>query len=161
MIPSDRLRVTIAGAIPLTIQPTALEADGFAPADRGELVRQLPPAEEDRLHGALRFEIVVGGWRFEALVERAARAALREKAVRVAEGHQAHAAVTLRAQIPGRVVRVWVAEGEHVEQGQRLLAVEAMKMENEIRAPHAGVVQGLRVALEQKVERGDELLNIA
>jgi biotin carboxyl carrier protein len=68
--------------------------------------------------------------------------------------------MTLRTQIPGRVVRLWISEGQRVEQGQRLLAVEAMKMENEIRAPHAGVVRALRVELGQKVERGDELLGI-
>jgi len=41
----------------------------------------------------------------------------------------------ITAQIPGRVVRLWVAEGDTVEAGQRLLAIEAMKMENEVRAP--------------------------
>jgi biotin carboxyl carrier protein len=57
-------------------------------------------------------------------------------------------------------VRLWVAESEEVEQGQRMLAIEAMKMENEIRAPHAGAVTGLRVELGQTVELGDELLAI-
>jgi oxaloacetate decarboxylase alpha subunit len=45
-----------------------------------------------------------------------------------------------------------------VEQGQRLLAVEAMKMENEIRAPRAGTVEDLRVSVGARVEREDELL---
>jgi acetyl-CoA/propionyl-CoA carboxylase biotin carboxyl carrier protein len=59
------------------------------------------------------------------------------------------------------VARVWVSEGEQVEEGQRLLAIEAMKMENEIRAPHAGTIQSLRVAPGARVEREDELLTVA
>jgi biotin carboxyl carrier protein len=58
-------------------------------------------------------------------------------------------------------VRLWVTDGQEVGQGDRLLAVEAMKMENEIRAPHAGRVGELRVELGKLVERGDELLTIS
>jgi acetyl-CoA/propionyl-CoA carboxylase biotin carboxyl carrier protein len=53
---------------------------------------------------------------------------------------------------------LWVAQGEQVETGQRLLAIEAMKMENEIRAPHAGTVKEIKVAVGGLVERHDELL---
>ncbi len=157
---SSRLRVSVGGGAPLVIQPGPEEIARFAPAGRGELVAELPRSPSDAALGIRRFEAVVGGWRFEVSVESAVRAALREKAARAGESHQAHVEMTLRAQIPGRVVRVWVAEGDEVEQGQRLLAIEAMKMENEIHAPHAGVVRGLRVGEGQTVERGDELLAI-
>ena len=66
----------------------------------------------------------------------------------------------VKAQIPGRVGRLWVAEGDTVEAGQRLLAIEAMKMENEVRAPHAGTVESVRVAAGSSVELGDELLRM-
>jgi biotin carboxyl carrier protein len=66
----------------------------------------------------------------------------------------------VRAQIPGRVVRLWVAEGDTVEAGQRLLAIEAMKMENEVRAPRAGTVESIRVAAGSSVELRDELLTV-
>ena len=66
----------------------------------------------------------------------------------------------VKAQIPGRVVRLWVAEGDTVEAGQRLLAIEAMKMENEVRAPRAGTVESIRVAADSSVELGDELLTV-
>ena len=48
--------------------------------------------------------------------------------------------------------------GELVEAGQRLMAIEAMKMENEIRAPHAGTVREIKVEVGKLVERHDELL---
>jgi biotin carboxyl carrier protein len=155
-----RLRVTVRAAQPVIVQPEPAEAELFAPAGLGEAVSELAPSTDEARLGQRRFEALVDGWRFEVLVEAARLAELREKASRAAAGQQAHAIATLRAQIPGRVVRVWVSEGEEVEQGQRLLAVEAMKMENEIRAPQAGIVEGLRVELDQKVERGDELLSI-
>ena len=160
MTERPRLRVTIEGTLPLAIQPAAAEVDALPPPGRGESVTELAPSAEDRAHGRRRFEVLVGGWRFEAVVEPALQAALRERAARAVAGQQTHAAISLRAQIPGRVVRLWVTEGEQVEQGQRLLAIEAMKMENEIRAPQAGVVRDLRVNLEQRVERGDELLSV-
>ncbi|HYI22700.1 MAG TPA: acetyl-CoA carboxylase biotin carboxyl carrier protein subunit, partial [Candidatus Limnocylindrales bacterium] len=144
--------------VPLVIQPEADQIGGFKPRRRGELVRPLPATADDRATGRRRFEVVVGGWRFEATVEDAARAELRERAARVASEQGASAGATLRAQIPGRIVRVWVAIGDEVEMGQRLLAIEAMKMENEIRAPRAGVVESLDVELGSLVERNEELL---
>ena len=44
--------------------------------------------------------------------------------------------------------------------GQRLLAIEAMKMENEVRAPRAGTVESIRVAAGSSVELRDELLTV-
>ena len=52
----------------------------------------------------------------------------------------------IKAAMPGRVVRVLVAEGEHVSAGQGLVVLEAMKMQNEINAPRAGTVRQLAVA---------------
>ena len=88
------------------------------------------------------------------------RALLREKAGQGAERGGHHASATIMAQIPGRVVRLWVAEGDTVEAGQRLLAIEAMKMENEVRAHRAGTVESIRVAPDSSVELGDELLTV-
>ncbi len=155
----ERLRINVSGSGQLVIQPQPAEAEEFAPPRGGELIRELSLPADER-EGRRRFEVVVDGWRFEVEVESAARAALRERATRAAQAHASSTAVTLRAQIPGRVVKLWITDGERVEQGQRLLAVEAMKMENEIRAPHAGAVHALRVAVGHKVERGDELLSI-
>ena len=159
MIGRWRTRVTI-DAVPLVIQPDEVEIASFRPARRGELVRALPLTADDRAEGTRRFEVVVEGWLFEAATEPAVRADLRDRVARAAAEHHTTARLTLRAQIPGRLVRLWVAEGETVERGQRLLAIEAMKMENEIRAPQAGVVEGVKVEVGDRVEREDELLSI-
>jgi biotin carboxyl carrier protein len=56
--------------------------------------------------------------------------------------------------MPGKVVRVLVAEGDAVEAGQGLIVVEAMKMENEIASPKAGSVESIKVQPGQAVEGG-------
>jgi biotin carboxyl carrier protein len=63
----------------------------------------------------------------------------------------------VRAIMPGKVVTVLVAPGATVEQDQGLLVIEAMKMENEVKAPRAGTVKELRVAPGQAVEAGELL----
>lgn len=156
---SDRVRITIPD-VPLTVQADDTLIDAYVPAGRGEAVRPLPASAEDRSEGRSRLEVVIGGWRFEATVESADRAELKDRAARDAAAHHRAVDLTLRAQIPGRVVRLWIAEGESVEAGQRLMAIEAMKMENEIRAPHAGTVKKVKVELGALVERHDELLDI-
>jgi acetyl-CoA/propionyl-CoA carboxylase biotin carboxyl carrier protein len=156
---SSRLRVTIPD-LPLVVHPTGDDITSYAPLGRGEYVRPLPATAEDRAEGRTRLEVVVGGWRFEATVESAARAELRDRAASSAAAHHGGAEITLLAQIPGRVVRLWVADGDQVEAGQRLLAIEAMKMENEVRAPHAGTVRDIRVQVGVLVERQYELMTI-
>ncbi len=64
---------------------------------------------------------------------------------------------SLLAPMPGTVVRVEVAVGDHVSQGATILALEAMKMEHAIRAPAAGVVADLPVAVGTQVDSGSVL----
>jgi biotin carboxyl carrier protein len=150
-------RVDIRGPIEMTVQlrPRDLK---MAEGSGGSLVERLPDADGGAIQ---RFEVVVDGWRFEVAVEDARRADLREKAARAAREHSPAASAGLRAQIPGRVTKVWVEAGEAVEAGQRLLAVEAMKMENELRAPRAGKVETVHVVSGQTVERNDPLVTLA
>jgi 3-methylcrotonyl-CoA carboxylase alpha subunit len=58
-------------------------------------------------------------------------------------GPGAAAAASLTAPMPGTVVKVLVEEGQEVEEGQLLLVLEAMKMEQPVFAPHAGIVASL------------------
>ena len=64
------------------------------------------------------------------------------------------------APMQGTVVRVTVTEGEQVDAGQVLAIVEAMKMENPLRAPHAGQVAGLRVSAGDTVAQGTVLCRV-
>jgi biotin carboxyl carrier protein len=61
------------------------------------------------------------------------------------------------APMPGKVVRILVKQGDHVEAGQGLLVVEAMKMQNEIRSPKSGTVERVLAKEGQPVNAGETL----
>ncbi len=63
----------------------------------------------------------------------------------------------LIAPMPGKIVRLLVAEKAQVEAGQGILVVEAMKMQNEIKSPKAGVVQKIVATEGGAVNAGDVL----
>ncbi len=67
----------------------------------------------------------------------------------------------IKAPIPGLVTRVLVEEGENVDAEQPLIVLEAMKMENEIRAPFDGRVRSIAVAPGETVLRNTVLAEIS
>lgn len=71
-----------------------------------------------------------------------------------------HAAI-LRSPMPGRITRVLVREGELIEAGQGVLILEAMKMENEIKAPAAGIVKAVHVSESDAVEKNAALIELS
>ncbi len=64
------------------------------------------------------------------------------------------------APIPGKIVKVLVKDGQEVKRDQGLLVIEAMKMQNELRAPRAGRVEHVYLAEGQGVETGARLLRM-
>ena len=75
---------------------------------------------------------------------------------RRAEGPEA-----IKAPMPGKVVRVLVAVGDEVAAGQGLVVLEAMKMQNEMKAPRAGRVVSVGVKEHEAVNAGSVLLTIS
>ncbi|MCU0620163.1 MAG: biotin/lipoyl-binding protein [Gemmatimonadales bacterium] len=98
-----------------------------------------------------------GGSRHEAAVmdERE-----RHLASLIGAGSRSSGAGTLRAPMPGLVTRVAVAVGDAVRPGQGLVVLEAMKMENELKAAGAGVVRAVLVAAGAAVEKGQVLVEL-
>jgi biotin carboxyl carrier protein len=72
-----------------------------------------------------------------------------------------HGPVHLIAPLPGRIVRVLSQAGADVTAGQGLVVIEAMKMENELRAPRGGRLLELLVREGQAVEAGALLAVVA
>ena len=66
----------------------------------------------------------------------------------------------VHALIPGLVGRLFVKQGDIVEVGQKLLIIEAMKMENEIDSPIAGLIENIHLKSGDKVEKGDLIMEI-
>jgi biotin carboxyl carrier protein len=67
----------------------------------------------------------------------------------------------VRSPMPGRVVKVMVSAGDDVQAGQPMLVVEAMKMENELKAKAAGRVAEVHVAVGETVEGNAKLVTFA
>jgi pyruvate carboxylase subunit B len=107
--------------------------------------------------GATRgsYVIWIDGWRFEgdALDERTR--AIREIAA-ASKGPAGPAPVI--APMPGLIVRVSVVAGDSVQAGQGVVVMEAMKMENELRAQAAGRVKSVSVSPGTAVEKGTLLI---
>jgi biotin carboxyl carrier protein len=100
--------------------------------------------------------IVVGEHRFYAKVE-----SERTRALAAVVGGKAHSGEGLvKSPMPGRVLKVLVAEGDEVVAGAPLVVVEAMKMENELAATRSGKVSRVFVKVGATVEGGAKLVEI-
>ncbi len=86
----------------------------------------------------------------------------RSRSIKTMVGKTATAAqpASLKAPMPGLVVRVLVIAGDQVAAGQGLVVMEAMKMENELKAAAAGTVKRVRVKPGDKVEKGAVLIEL-
>ena len=99
----------------------------------------------------------VSGEIFEALVE-------DERTRRLAGLKGGLGAVTgeaiIKAPMPGVLIDVLITPGQEVEQGDIVVILESMKMQNEFKSPRAGRVHTVRVASGDKVEQGAVMLTI-
>ena len=95
-----------------------------------------------------RFGVTVESWRERTLAEAQLAAAATSGPVEI------------RATLPGLVVAVSVAVGSEVEEGQPLVTIEAMKMQNEVRAPRAGTIGLVAVSAGAAVAAGVVLLRL-
>ena len=104
-----------------------------------------------------RYTLWLDGFRFEA-------EALDERARTIRELTGASAAASgpapIVAPMPGMIVRIAAQVGDQVQPGQGVVVMEAMKMENELRATSAGTVRAVLVAAGTAVEKGTVLLEL-
>ena len=108
--------------------------------------------------GQGRWDLRVGSTHFEVDVTDERTRRIRDV---IAAGAPPAGPKPVRAPMPGLVVRVEVQVGDVVRPGQGLVIVEAMKMENELRAEAVGRVTAVRVAAGEAVERDQVLIDLA
>jgi oxaloacetate decarboxylase alpha subunit len=65
----------------------------------------------------------------------------------------------LAAPLPGEIKSISVRPGQHVDVGDELLVIEAMKMDNVIRAPRTGTISTVHVAEGHRIAHGEPLLD--
>ena len=100
--------------------------------------------------------VVVGGIAYELGV----KGLEEEKAGPKAATRAVASAGAVTAIMPGKIIRVLVTEGEQVAEGDVVCILEAMKMENELKAPKDGTVKALHFQSGQDVEMGAVLAEI-
>jgi biotin carboxyl carrier protein len=66
----------------------------------------------------------------------------------------------IKTAMPGKVVRLLVAAGAEVEKGDGIIVVEAMKMQNELKAPKSGTIKEIRVSEGSTVAAGETLATV-
>lgn len=111
----------------------------------------------EKRQGKGKYTLWVDGYRFETL-------ALDERTRSIRDLSAANAGPSgpapIIAPMPGLIVRVNVSVGDRVEAGQGLVVMEAMKMENELRATAAGTVKSVEVVPGTAVEKGALLVGL-
>jgi len=150
-----------------------LDSDGIR-VDGAAVAARLLPIDDtpvqivtigDEVHRAIvrraaargQYSVWLDGYRFEveALDERTRAIRALSRAAASAQGP-----APLTAPMPGLVVRVNASVGDRVRAGQGLVVMEAMKMENELRAQAAGTVRKVLVGPGTAVEKGAVLIEL-
>ena len=149
-----KLLVEIAGR-ERTIDTDSLEAREVEPGvfsilvdGRSYELTVRESAAADALH------VHLNGHRYIATVRDPRRGSRKHRGISL-EGAQ-----TIAAPMPGRVVRLLVKVGDEVAEGQGVIVVEAMKMQNEIKSPKAGRVVKIAVKQGETVNAAQALLTV-
>ncbi|QDV08469.1 Glutaconyl-CoA decarboxylase subunit gamma [Planctomycetes bacterium Poly30] len=100
--------------------------------------------------------VTLAGYRYDCELEDE-----RERAANLAAKAANKGGGVLKAVMPGVVVELLVAEGDEVTEGQPLLILEAMKMQNEIPAGGDGIVKAIHASAGTAVAAGDKLITLA
>jgi biotin carboxyl carrier protein len=147
---SEAWRITLDGQ-PVAADVAEIDAHTFSILLNGQSHEfRVTPS----IGGVLKLQTGSHEFSAEVIDPRAWRAGRRAGAE--AEGRQ-----QIAAPMPGKVVRLLVKQGDHVEADQGLLVVEAMKMQNEIRSPKSGTVERVLAQEGQNVNAGDVLCEVA
>lgn len=148
------LRETADGQYEVTIDGDTVHVDAvksgptvYSMIENG---RQFEAVVDEK--GAHGFDVLVGGRIFHLEVIDERTRLLAGAAAAVPSGPQ-----SVEAEMPGKVVKLSAVVGETVAQGQGIVILEAMKMENEILAPIDGVVKEIAVSEGDTVEAGSPL----
>jgi biotin carboxyl carrier protein len=120
-------------------------------------------------------EIEVNGTTYKVEVEKKLQQTKTPKLVRsvVSPSTESHASTAktsspsslkgaghVKSPLPGTILNVFVKEGDTVKIGDRLLILEAMKMENNINADKEGIIKSVKIRVGDSVLEGDTLIEI-
>ena len=142
----DRITVAIDGASPVEVDVTASGIPGLF-----SLIRDGVPSRAYVVREGRSLRVVVDGRSFVLGTPGAGRG-------RGAAGGASDPLGKITAPLPGIAVEVRVAVGDRIEARQAVVVIEAMKMQNEVQAPHPGVVTIVHAQQGVRVEKGEVLV---
>ena len=145
-----RYRVTVDSE-PLEIEAQLLRPGVLSLVAAGRSYRVVREDDASASNGS-EVAVLFGGRRYPYRVEDSRSLKARRAH---SGGHDGPKAI--KASMPGRVIRVLAGRGEEVEIHQGVVVIEAMKMQNELKAPKAGQVVEMRVAPGDTVSAGEVL----
>ena len=122
-----------------------------------KLNNQVFDLTSEKLNGDT-YKVLINGNYFDVTV----RTALQEKAAKLLENSalsQNHQ-MDVKAPMPGLILKVRKKNEEKVEKGESVIILEAMKMENDLKAPATGVIKDILVTEGSAVEKGTILFSI-
>ena len=149
------VQIAPGGAVSVVLDGKQVDADirrvpgGVSLAIDGKIYDVLVGGPNDAM------DLAAGALRATASVESERNRARKKRSGAAGDGS------AVRAPMPGRIVKVLVAEGDEVEAGTPVVVVEAMKMENELRTERAGTIASVAVEEGQAVEGGTLLIMLA
>ncbi len=128
-----------------------------------EFINEIPPfaesALESQTHAAAEHLVTeINGKRFEIFVHAPEPVHKRHRAKQGASGASTGTALTSPMQ--GTVVKISVEDGQHVEVGELIMVLEAMKMEQQLSAHRSGVISNLSAVIGETVSSGSTLCDI-
>lgn len=103
------------------------------------------------------FEIKVKGRNYQVKVEDELESILDKLGFKSSKSKEIK---QINAPMPGLVTNINVAQNQHVEKGDSLLVLEAMKMENIIKSPSTGIIKNIHVQKSDPVEKGQLLIEL-
>ncbi|MGE5436912.1 MAG: acetyl-CoA carboxylase biotin carboxyl carrier protein subunit [Syntrophothermus sp.] len=104
-----------------------------------------------------KITFLVNGTSYDVLI----RTFLQEKASQLIQVQKLHDHLTeIKAPMPGMIIKINKQAGDKVEHGESVMILEAMKMENEVRAPKEGIIEKIVVNQNSPVDKGGLLFTI-
>ncbi len=103
--------------------------------------------------GGLPYKVIINGRAYPVEIDRVESKRFRSEPKRKVDG-------SIRALLPGIFARITVEENQKVKEGDTLIILEAMKMENEVSAPMDGIIKKIHVSTKDIVSKDQILIEI-